>query len=373
MVMANANCLDDREVTYQHEKRLVRKLKEVSVVKGEQSDLVIAWKDNGVYLITGGMGGLGRIFATNIAKRCKNPTLVIAGRSQLNDEMKKAIDHLQALGAKVDYQAIDVSLAESVNQLISYIKQKHGTLHGIIHAAGIIRDNFILKKSRDEFASVLAPKVAGVVHLDEATKEIADLEHIVIFSALAGILGNSGQADYATANAFMDNYARYRNDLVKEKKRYGKTLSINWPLWQEGGMHVDAASEEMLERLFGMRPISIEMGIKAFNQIVVSDKPQFLVIYGQLKKIREKLIDVSHKISTLPLSSPSEIIDTKALIEKIQQKLILMISHLLQVNSKEIALDTELSEYGFDSISLTTFANQINLEFKLELSPTIFF
>ena len=60
-------------------------------------------------------------------------------------------------------------------------------------------------------------------------------------------MGNPGQADYAAANAFMDAYAKYRNDLVVSGQRQGRTLSINWPLWQEGGMRVDAETEKMIQ------------------------------------------------------------------------------------------------------------------------------
>ena len=125
-VMETATNPHDREVAYevsrQGELRLVRKLKEVGVVEQDQ-DISIPWKDYGVYLITGGMGGLGRMFATAIAKGCVTPTLVLTGRSSLNDEMKKEIDHLQALGARVDYQTVDVSQAESVKQLVDWISK----------------------------------------------------------------------------------------------------------------------------------------------------------------------------------------------------------------------------------------------------------
>lgn len=67
----------------------------------------------------------------------------------------------------------------------------------------------------------------------------------MLFSSVAGAQGNPGQADYATATAFMDAYATYRNDLVASQKRQGQTLSINWPLWREGGMRIDEATEAM--------------------------------------------------------------------------------------------------------------------------------
>lgn len=110
----------------------------------------------------------------------------------------------------------------------------------------------MLKKDPQELAEVLAPKVAGCVNLDRACQ---DLDFFVLFSSLTGTMGNPGQADYATANAFMDAYAAYRNSLVAAGQRRGRTLSINWPLWREGGMRVDPGMEKMMEQRTGLVPL----------------------------------------------------------------------------------------------------------------------
>lgn len=86
----------------------------------------------------------------------------------------------------------------------------------------------------------------------------------ILFSSVSGSLGNAGQSDYATANTFMDAYAVYRNSLVASQKRHGTTISFNWPLWKEGGMHVDAEIEKMMMKTYGMAPLQSESGIEAF-------------------------------------------------------------------------------------------------------------
>ena len=75
----------------------------------------------------------------------------------------------------------------------------------MIHSAGLIRDNFIFRKSLDEFASVLPAKVSGFYYLDQMMGALCP-EWVVAFSSMAGVTGNLGQADYAVANAFMDSY-----------------------------------------------------------------------------------------------------------------------------------------------------------------------
>ena len=106
----------------------------------------------------------------------------------------------------------------------------------------MIQDNFIVKKSKEELESVLEPKVAGVINLDQATLDV-DLDFFILFSSVAGSLGNVGQADYACGNAFLDAYAMHRQSLVGRGQRHGRTLSINWPMWKEGGMSIDAETE----------------------------------------------------------------------------------------------------------------------------------
>ncbi|MCP4685353.1 MAG: SDR family NAD(P)-dependent oxidoreductase, partial [bacterium] len=204
-----------------------------------------------VYLITGGAGGLGLIFAKEIAQKTKNATLILTGRSELSEERRAKLEELEALGVKAKYRAVDVCDKKAVEGLIREIKKDFGSLNGIVHSAGVIKDNFILKKSKEEFKAVLAPKVEGVTNLDQAAKELDHLDFFVLFSSGAGATGNAGQADYATANAFMDAFAKYRNSLPGSK-RTGQTLSINWPLWREGGMGVDAATEKMMKESMGM-------------------------------------------------------------------------------------------------------------------------
>ncbi|MCP4368758.1 MAG: KR domain-containing protein, partial [Deltaproteobacteria bacterium] len=153
----------------------------------------------------------------------------------------------------------------------------------------VISDNFILKKTAEEFRKVLLPKVTGTINLDKATQGIA-LEFFVLFSSGAGAMGNIGQADYATANAFMDRFAAYRNRLVDSKERNGQTLSVNWPYWREGGMGVDHVSEAMIKQSTEMVALQTGTGIRAFYQSLNSNHSQTMVMEGFVSKIRENLL-----------------------------------------------------------------------------------
>ena len=128
---------------------------------------------------------------------------------------------------------------------------KSGHLDGIIHAAGVLRDSLLLNKTQEEVLAVLAPKVIGVEQLDEASAEIP-LDFFVLCSSLAAVAGNVGQADYAAANAYLDAFARVRQAKVLAGERQGTTVSINWSLWEAGGMHLDASTLQMMQERAGI-------------------------------------------------------------------------------------------------------------------------
>jgi acyl transferase domain-containing protein/acyl carrier protein len=346
------------------------------------SDQDMPWKNRGVYLITGGAGGLGLIFAREAVEKVPDVTLILTGRSALNKEIEAELVALRNSGATIEYQSIDVSDEQSVEALVDSIFHRFGSLNGVLHCAGVIKDNFILKKSRTEFEEVLKPKVKGVMNLDRATKSFADLDFFVLFSSGVGAMGNAGQADYATANAFMDVFSKVRDTLVRSKERSGQTLSINWPLWKGGGMGVDEETGRMMEESIGMVPMDTSLGIAAFYQALKLGEPQVLVMSGLLNRMKKTFLSTPTKVSKRSSGSAaaSPILvkvhssgDLNYLLDRIQKSLMEMISELLKVSIEDLDSSAELSEYGFDSITVTNFSGQLNQKYKLKLPPTIFF
>jgi polyketide synthase PksN len=273
------------QIRYQEGRRLVSSWNEIGSF---QEKVRIPWKEQGVYLITGGAGGLGMIFAQEIVQRVKNATLILTGRSSLNPKREDQLKELGALGAQIEYRQVDVTDKNAITGLIQSINEEFGSLHGIIHGAGIARDNFIIRKTKEELQEVLAPKVSGLVNLDQASKGLS-LDFFILFSSISGSLGNVGQADYAAGNAFMDAYAKYRNFLVASNQRQGQTLSINWPLWKDGGMHVDEEIENKMMRNTGMTTLETSIGIQALYQALASGKDQIMVLEGDVLQLRRKL------------------------------------------------------------------------------------
>ncbi len=192
----------------------------------------------------------------------------------------------------------------------------------------------------------------------------------MFFSSVTGALGNAGQADYATANAFMDEYAQYRNELVAQEERQGHTVSINWPLWQEGGMQVDRETEYYLYDTFGMIPLATRPGITALYNALSLGRSQVMVIAGNRNRITEKILlpkEPDHK----PVTTTSLVIDSQ-LEEAAIGYFKKLLSSVLKLPVDKIRADTAMEEYGIDSVMVMKMTARLEKVFGV-LSKTLFF
>ncbi|HEU5133665.1 MAG TPA: SDR family NAD(P)-dependent oxidoreductase [Steroidobacteraceae bacterium] len=328
-----------------------------------------AFKDRGVYVITGGLGGLGVLFAREILAQTSAANVVLTGRSALTPERTEALDKLFGGTARVSYRQMDLGDPDQVRRVLETVKLEHGGLNGILHSAGMIADSFILKKTREEFAGVLAPKVAGTINLDEASRDF-DLDFLALFSAGAAVHGNAGQADYAAANGFMDQFAGVRNQRVSAGERRGHTVSINWPLWQEGGMSIDAASLEGLQRETGMYPMRTATGMRAFHECLQLQRDQVLVVEGDLARIQSALL--SDPAPTEPVEVVAAAPESTELLERTQNFLRREFAAVLKLPSSKIDAQAPLEKYGIDSIVAMDLTNQLEQSFG-SLPKTLFF
>jgi polyketide synthase PksN len=370
----NTGSLFNNRIMYKDGKRYVETLKEVSVDGAEPG---IPWKEKGIYLITGGAGGLGRIFAKDIAGKTKGPILILTGRSPIDDEKKAFLQELEEQGAMADYRQVDVTKKEAVESMMKKIGRQYGNLTGIIHSAGIIRDSYILKKNIREVREVLGPKVKGVINLDIAAKDM-NLDMFILFSSITGVVGNAGQADYSAANAFMDAFAKFRNNEVSLNRRRGKTISIDWPLWEEGGMVVDEENKKILSREAGIFEMKTLTGISVLHHSLALDKNQIIAVEGNLAKIKKILL--AGETPSVPAEDKSENNETVIIPEiekeKFQDKAVTyfknLLSSTLRIPPGRIEADAPFEKYGIDSIMVIQLTTQLEKVFG-SLSKTLFF
>jgi NADP-dependent 3-hydroxy acid dehydrogenase YdfG len=222
LLQAEASQQTDDRIRYHNGKRQISTWQAWPDGGLQETAVLPAWRADGVYLITGGAGGLGLLVAQEMLQATPAAQVILCGRSTaecLPPERSQALLHLQQrFPGRVQYHAVDLGSREAVQTLVDCIVTDHGTLTGIVHSAGVIADAFLVNKSVEQFRGVLTPKVQGTTWLDEATKDLA-LEFMLLFSSIAGSLGNVGQADYAAANGYLDAFAQWRNEQVPKPSR----------------------------------------------------------------------------------------------------------------------------------------------------------
>ncbi|MBU6399737.1 MAG: SDR family NAD(P)-dependent oxidoreductase, partial [Verrucomicrobia bacterium] len=266
------------EVRWRDSVREAKRFRPIAVGTRRSGSALAPWRERGVYLISGGGGGLGLVLAEFLARRA-GARLVLVGRSELDAGRLRRLEQIRALGAEVEYWRGDVANTDEVTNMIRKAKGRFGAIHGVIHAAGVIDDAFLTRKSDASVRAVLAPKIAGVVALDKALAS-EPLDFFVLMSSVSVVWGSAGQCDYAYANAFLDGFAQQREALRAAGRRHGRTLSLNWPLWADGGMTVDGAIIETMKDAHGLVPLPAAVGTEALEECLLTNSSQILVLYG---------------------------------------------------------------------------------------------
>ena len=256
----------DHEVCIKHTqgKRYVQRLKPVENVFSTPNI-----KPESTYLITGGLGSLGRLCAEQLIQQGAKD-LILVGRKEADEASTQWIRQLSAQGIRILYKRADIADEGETLKLLFSIKS---SIKGIIHAAGVIDDAILRNQSWDKFEPVFAPKVAGAWNLHFLTRELGiALDFLVFFSSYTSLLGTPGQANYAAANAYLDALARERraNGLA--------ATSVNWAGWKEGGMALQGRALENLESQFpGIGLLSNAQGLHALSQVLGSSLTGVLV------------------------------------------------------------------------------------------------
>ena len=186
----------------------------------------------------------------------------------------RAVMRVEELGGEVMTIAADVSDESQMRRVIEEATHHFGTIDGVVHLAGRPGGGIIQLKTREMAEQIFDPKVKGALVL---TKLLAgrELDFFVIYSSIASILGEFGQADYCGANAFLDALAQARSSMS-----VSHTVVINWDIWQEVGLavhtevppHLRQWRQEMLAK-----GILNSEGVEIFERALKSGLPQVIV------------------------------------------------------------------------------------------------
>ncbi|NEQ06320.1 MAG: SDR family NAD(P)-dependent oxidoreductase [Moorea sp. SIO4E2] len=223
------------------------------------TEMPLNFPEDGTYLITGGLGGLGLVIARWMVEQGAKH-LVLVGRSSPKEFAQNQLTELKKAGANLVIEKADVSSLEQMTKVVTKIEQSLPPLTGVIHCAAVLEDGVLQQQNWSNFTKVMNPKVQGAWHLHQLTQN-QPLDFFILFSSAASLFGSPGQSNYAAANAFLDGLAYYRRTIGLPG------LSINWGAVSKVGLAVETGADSRA-RQKGINPISPSQVLEALDLLI---------------------------------------------------------------------------------------------------------
>ncbi len=356
-------------------------------------------RPDGTYLITGGRGGLGLLFARWMVERGAR-RLVLAGRTPLPERRDwhtvapdssvgrqiAAIRELEALGASIHPVALDVSDEAQMRAFhASFRREGWPALRGVIHAAGVVQPTRFADQTESRMRGTLDAKLAGGWNLHQVLAD-EPLDFFILCSSANALGFSTGVVDYAAANAFLDGLAHLRRNQGQH------ALAVNWGAWGEVGM----ASIEQVARDFELRgiiPIPPEQGLAALERSLEHDLRQVLVLAADWQRMLttnfatasappmlQPIIDALAKVAAAGGGQGNqaredvrakllEVTDDAERGELVRDFLRRTVARTLKLAAEQVDLNTPLQGFGLDSIIAVELRHHITS--GLGASPTL--
>ena len=238
-----SGAMAEQIVSYRNGWRWTQQFEKTAVEKSRTGTV----RKDGIFLLTGGLGGLGLVMADFLCRRSA-PTLIFTSRSEFPKEEHwdrwlqshdkqdtislkiKKLKRLVTKGAKVHFIQADIADLAKMKKAVIAAEKKFGTVNGIIHAAGVPGEGIMQLKEKEEVEKVMVPKIEGTQNLLNIFGN-HELDFMVLCSSIASILGGVGLVDYCSANHYMDSIAS-----TTRLKGGGQIVSVGWDMWGETGM-----------------------------------------------------------------------------------------------------------------------------------------
>jgi mycoketide-CoA synthase len=336
----------------------------------------------GTVLITGGTGTLGAITARHLVTEHGVRRLLLASRRGPDaDGASELTAELSDLGAEVSVAACDAADRDALAELIAGIPPKH-PLTAVVHTAGVLADATVTEVTPDGLADVLAPKVDAAWNLHELTRHL-DLSAFVLFSSIAGVLGNPGQANYAAANTFLDALAAYRHG-------HGlPAVSLAWGYWRQASGMTGHLTDTDLARFArgGIAPLDSEAALALVDIALSAGHPVLVPAHLDTAALRARADDLpvvlsglverptrSKPTTAIPLTERLADLDEAdqhaVLLDVVRTTAATVIGHR---DADAIPADRPFKALGFDSLSSVELRNRLTTATGLRLPSTLAF
>ena len=334
-------------------------------------------KEDTTYLVTGGLGGLGREVARWLADRGAKHLALVGRSGAAAADAQKLVSELTEAGVEVLVSKTDISDETAVQSMLGEIKTKMPLLRGVVHAAGVLADGTLMDMDWEQFDLVLGPKAAGAWHLHRFIRD--ELDFCVYFSSVASLFGSAAQGNYAAANGFLDGLAHFN-------QRHGLAgLAINWGPWADAGMAANLSRKDRARwDASGIGTIPTKLGMEILAQLLPAGGRVGVVpidwsrMLGKLANV-PFFAEIQNEIGYVE-GQRSEFLDQLD-SAKPEKKRELLYQHVTSEVAKVLGLgpddplplETGLFELGLDSLTAVELRNRLQLSFGAVLPMTLIF
>jgi pimaricinolide synthase PimS1 len=328
---------------------------------------------NETALVTGGTRGLGAVVARHLVAVHGVRHLILLSRRGA-EGAEDLCEELRELGATVAVAACDVADRDALAEVLAAIPAEH-SLRAVVHCAGVLDDALLADLTAEQVRRVLRPKLTGALNLLQLTEGLP-IEAVVLFSSLAGLLGNPGQAAYAAANASLDALAAGSAAAGR------RVCSIAWGTWAQAGGMTEALQEEQLGRVGA--PLSTAEALALLDAALALDSPTLAVSRlepaalieleeaGCLPPVcRGLLAGRSSRRRSAPDLLRLRGTDRRVALEALVAGELAAV--LGDLAAEEVDLDVNFRDVGLDSLKTVELRNRLGRATGLRLGQTISF
>jgi polyketide synthase 5 len=324
------------------------------------------FRPDGSYIITGGLGGLGRFLAARMASPESGAgcgRIVLTSRSQPSPDAEQDIEHIRATGADIVVECGDIAQADMADRLVSVATGTGLALRGVLHAAAVVEDATCANISDELIERDWAPKVYGAWNLHRATAG-QPLDWFCSFSSAAALLGSPGQGAYAAANSWLDAFTHWR------RTQGLPATAIAWGAWAEIGRATDLAARSDTA-------ITPDEGAYAFEALLSHERahtgyapitgiPWFAAL-AQHSRFVEALQSGQQSASgTSKFRAELDALPAAERLPRVRRLIAEQVSLILRHAAYP---DRPFTEYGMDSLGILELRTRIESETGIRLTP----
>lgn len=348
-------------------------------------------REAGSYLVTGGLGSLGLLVARFLVEHGARD-VVLMGRTAVparqdwpelpgehpHKDVVEQVRRLEAAGARIHFASADVADAEQLRDWHrAHTAAGLPPIAGVIHTAGVVADELLVRMDPDTFTRVLRPKLAGGWLLHQLFRETA-LDFFVLFSSTGSVIASPGQGNYAAGNAFLDALASYRRGLG------APALSIGWGPWSVG--MVEQLDLEQMYARRGIELITPDSGLRILGRLLHQRPAHVVAITVDWATARETSLagQMPPMFSQLAVRGEDERVDgggtdAGSLLAALgsatgDARIEVLCCYLREVTARVLGMDTEqvsteetLNGLGLDSMMAIEMKHRIETVLRIDI------